>query len=154
MKLYLIYYVVISLDGFIVCFDGSVDWFDCFVEGGNDYGYNGFYQGIDGLLMGCGIYDIVCGFGDWLYLGKFCQVFICNFWESVVEGVELCYDMFQEGFVCFGEQGCWWVWLVGGGSFVGSCLVVGLFDEVIVSVILQLFGVGILLFVGGCEWCL
>lgn len=70
MKPHLIYYVATSLDGFIARPDGSVDWLDRFAEGGNDHGYNGFYQGIDGLLMGRGTYDIVRGFGDWPYPGK------------------------------------------------------------------------------------
>lgn len=74
MKPHLTYYVAASLDGFIARPDGSVDWLDRFAEGGNDHGYNGFYQGIDGLLMGRGTYDIVRGFGDWPYLGKPCQV--------------------------------------------------------------------------------
>lgn len=78
MKPHLIYYVATSLDGFIARPDGSVDWLDRFAEGGNDHGYNGFYQGIDGLLMGRGTYDIVRGFGDWPYPGKPCQVLTRN----------------------------------------------------------------------------
>ncbi len=89
MKPHLIYYVATSLDGFIARPDGSVDWLDRFAEGGNDHGYNGFYQGIDGLLMGRGTYDIVRGFGDWPYPGKPCQVLTRNPRESAVEGVEL-----------------------------------------------------------------
>ncbi len=92
MKPHLIYYVATSLDGFIARPDGSVDWLDRFAEGGNDHGYNGFYQGIDGLLMGRGTYDIVRGFGDWPYPGKPCQVLTRNPRESAVEGVELRHD--------------------------------------------------------------
>ena len=106
MKPHLIYYVATSLDGFIARPDGSVDWLDRFAEGGNDHGYNGFYQGIDGLLMGRGTYEIVRGFGDWPYPGKPCQVLTRNPRESAVEGVELRHDTPQEGLARLGEQGC------------------------------------------------
>ncbi|HBN9972192.1 TPA: dihydrofolate reductase [Pseudomonas aeruginosa] len=151
MKPHLIYYVATSLDGFIARPDGSVDWLDRFAVGGNDHGYNGFYQGIDGLLMGRGTYDIVRGFGDWPYPGKPCQVLTRNPRESAVEGVELRHGTPQEGLARLGEQGCRRVWLAGGGSLAGSCLAAGLLDEVIVSVIPQLLGAGIPLFAGGCE---
>ncbi|HEJ3692057.1 TPA: dihydrofolate reductase [Pseudomonas aeruginosa] len=151
MQPHLIYYVATSLDGFIARPDGSVDWLDRFAEGGNDHGYNGFYQGIDGLLMGRGTYDIMRGFGDWPYPGKPCQVLTRNPRESAVEGVELRHDTPQEGLARLGEQGCRRVWLAGGGSLAGSCLAAGLLDEVIVSVIPQLVGAGIPLFAGGRE---
>ena len=131
--------------------DGSVDWLDRFAEGGNDHGYKSFYQGIDGLLMGRGTYDIVRGFGDWPYPGKPCQVLTRNPQESAAEGVELRHVTPQEGLARLGEQGCRRIWLAGGGSLAGSCLAAGLLDEVIVSVIPQLLGAGIPLFAGGRE---
>ncbi|MCZ9677394.1 dihydrofolate reductase family protein, partial [Pseudomonas aeruginosa] len=126
MKPHLTYYVAASLDGFIARPDGSVDWLDRFAEGGNDHGYKSFYQGIDGLLMGRGTYDIVRGFGDWPYPGKPCQVLTRNPQESAAEGVELRHVTPQEGLARLGEQGCRRIWLAGGGSLAGSCLAAGL----------------------------
>ena len=52
MKPQLVYYVAASLDGYIARPDGAVDWLQAIEATGDDHGYEQFYQGIDGLLMG------------------------------------------------------------------------------------------------------
>ena len=130
--------------------DGSVDWLDRFAEGGNDHGYSGFYQGIDGLLMGRGTCDIV-RFGDWPYPGKAPPGAHPQSRESAVEGVELRHDTPRGGLAPRRTGLPAGAWLAGGGSLAGSCLAAGLLDEVIVSVIPQLLGAGIPLFAGGAS---
>ena len=64
MKPQLVYYVAASLDGYIARPDGAVDWLQAIEATGDDHGYEQFYQGIDGLLMGRATYDMVRGFGS------------------------------------------------------------------------------------------
>ena len=79
MKPQLVYYVAASLDGYIARPDGAVDWLQAIEATGDDHGYEQFYQGIDGLLMGRATYDMVRGFGSaWPYAGKPCRVLARN----------------------------------------------------------------------------
>ncbi|MGH8759243.1 MAG: hypothetical protein ACREVW_06975, partial [Burkholderiales bacterium] len=40
----LIYYVAVSLDGFVAPPDGSLDWLAPYNAGGEDYGFSEFYK--------------------------------------------------------------------------------------------------------------
>ncbi|WP_252273890.1 dihydrofolate reductase family protein [Pseudomonas subflava] len=152
MKPALIYYVAASLDGYIARPDGSVDWLEPIEASGIDHGYEDFYRGIDGLLMGRATYDMLCSFGiGWPYPGKPCRVLARNPLETPAAEVKGLHCTPAEALDELAALGCHRVWLVGGGSLAGNCLAAGLLGEVVVSVIPHLLGAGIPLFASGLE---
>lgn len=62
-------YIATSLDGFIARENGEIDWLPGIDMGpaGEDYGYKGFMDSIDVLVMGRHTYDKVLTFGEWPY---------------------------------------------------------------------------------------
>lgn len=65
-------YVAVSLDGFIACEDGRLDWLDRVQDPhGGDYGYATFMSSVDAVVMGRNTYDTVLGFGEWPFAGKY-----------------------------------------------------------------------------------
>ena len=152
MKPQLVYYVAASLDGYIARPDGAVDWLQAIEATGDDHGYEQFYQGIDGLLMGRATYDMVRSFGSaWPYSGKPCRVLTRHPHEQLPEGVSMHHCTPVEALTELAEQGHQRIWLVGGGSLAGNCFAAGLLDELVVSVVPYLLGAGIPMFSSGLE---
>lgn len=60
-------FIATSLDGFIARKDGSLDWLMKQSVEGEDYGYDGFIESVDGLVMGRGTFEQVLSFGEWPY---------------------------------------------------------------------------------------
>jgi dihydrofolate reductase len=58
-----VYYVAVSLDGFIAGANDDISWLDPYPA--TDVNYDEFIAGIDGLVMGRRTYEIVRSFGDW-----------------------------------------------------------------------------------------
>ena len=72
----IILYIAVSVDGYIADADGGVGWLPSGDGGGDDYGYAGFYAGVDAIVMGRRTYEQVRGFGvAWPYPGKPAYVF-------------------------------------------------------------------------------
>ena len=129
-----------------------MDWLQAIEATGDDHGYEQFYQGIDGLLMGRATYDMVRGFGSaWPYSGKPCRVLARNPLQQPPADVQGRHCTPSDALEELAERGCQRVWLVGGGSLAGNCLAAGLLDELLVSVIPHLLGAGVQLFAGGLE---
>ena len=67
-----ILYIAVSLDGFIVPPNGSVDWLEekRFQDGigeDEDFGYKTFLKNVDLIVMGQKSYDQILDFGEWPY---------------------------------------------------------------------------------------
>lgn len=62
-------YIATSLDGFIARLDGRLDWLE-HDSGGEDYGFQNFFDSIDTRVMGRGTYEFVAASGEWPYEGK------------------------------------------------------------------------------------
>lgn len=62
-------YIATSLDGFIAREDNNLDWLmkQPQPDVDEDGGYNSFFSGMDGLVMGSGSFRTVASFGDWPY---------------------------------------------------------------------------------------
>ncbi len=61
-------YIAASLDGFIARPDHSLDWLMKQPTEGEEQGFEGFMDSVDGLVMGRKTYEVVLGFGgDWPY---------------------------------------------------------------------------------------
>jgi dihydrofolate reductase len=136
-------YVASSLDGYIARPDGDVSWLDA----GQDYGYQAFYDTVDAVLMGRKTYEQVLSFGEpFPYRGKRCWVvtskrsgragdveFIgAEAIRPLIEGLKR-----EEGRN---------IWLVGGAELICACYEADLIDEYILFTQPILLGDGIPLF--------
>lgn len=63
-------YIAVSVDGFIAKPDGDIKWLEnpAYLLEGEDYGWHGFIESVDGLVMGRNSYEKVRSFDiDWPY---------------------------------------------------------------------------------------
>lgn len=88
-----IVYIVISVDGFIVCNNGGIDWLFSVgdIDSSEDYGYQEFIDLVDVFVMGWNIYELVLFFDLWFYGEKL--VFVLSSWkvdifEDIIKIVE------------------------------------------------------------------
>ena len=145
-------YIAISLDGYIADVDGGVGWLPSGDggSGGDDYGYAGFYAGVDAIVMGRRTYEQVRGFGvPWPYPGKPAYVFTNRMAdEAAPAGVEF----IRADAAAFVRDvaGCYAgiIWLVGGADLGEQFRIAGLIDEYRVFVIPVILGQGVPLFSG------
>ncbi|WP_315921170.1 dihydrofolate reductase family protein [Mesorhizobium sp. SP-1A] len=142
-------FIAASLDGYIACKDGNIDWLS--LPGGEteDHGYNDFFSTIDGIIMGRGTYDVVSTFGDWPFEKPTIVL------TSSLKNEDLPAN--QKGKVRFlianpaealkvvGDDG-WKRAYIDGGKVIQSFLQVGLIEDMIISRIPILLGEGLPLF--------
>jgi len=141
-----IYYVAVSLDGYIATPDGGVDWLSAFQTPEEDYGYAAFFDSIDALLFGSRTYEQALGFGEWPYGDKPCRVFSKRPLSVVKPAVHLTAKEPPAVLRELAAQGLKRFWLVGGGQLAASFRQYGLITEYILSVIPVLLGDGLPLF--------
>ena len=62
-------FIATSLDGFIACKNGEIDFLDSYPDPNpTDMGYENFMSDIDAMVMGRNTFDTVCGFDiEWPY---------------------------------------------------------------------------------------
>lgn len=142
----IIYYVAASLDGYIADADGCVDWLP--QDESNDYGYTGFYGGVDALVMGRRTYDQILEFGEWPYAGKPTYVFTSHAPTQNPYGVEFVHTDASEMVQSMGAQHPGTIWLVGGANLAEQFRAAGLIDKYVVHVMPVILGRGISLFGG------
>jgi dihydrofolate reductase len=138
------YYVATSVDGLIADRLGNVDWLGPFFN--RDYGFPGFLDSIDTVVMGRRTYErILRSAKTNPYEGKLFVVlsrtwktgpYAHLFWQGPLEELMLR----LEG---FGSKS---LWIVGGGSVAGAFLEAGLLDEVRQFVMPLVLGSGTPLF--------
>lgn len=66
-------FIATSLDGYIACPDGAIDWLEAAnasVPPGEDCGYAAFMDSVDALVMGRNTFERVLGFPEWPYGDK------------------------------------------------------------------------------------
>ncbi len=141
-----IYYVAMSLDGYIATPDGGVDWLAPFNEAGEDYGYSEFIKSIDAILMGSKTFEQTQGFGAWPYQDKPSWVFSKRSFPEVPSGVLVTSKSPVQILTELESQGIERSWLVGGSELASSFATEGFLSELIVSIIPILLGDGIRLF--------
>ena len=144
----LIYYVAVSLDGFIAPLDGSVDWLAPYNTDGEDYGFSAFYKSVDALIEGSATYEQALTFGEWPHPGKPCWVVTGRPFESKNPEVHFMSATPAELIQQVYSQGHKRVWLVGGSRLAASFRAANLITEYVLSVIPVLLGAGRPLFAG------
>ena len=60
-------FIATSLDGFVARPDHQLDWLTSIDTRGQDMGYDTFMASVDGIVMGRGSFETVCGFPEWPY---------------------------------------------------------------------------------------
>ncbi len=149
MERKVVLYIAVSLDGYIARSSGAVDWL-----GGNgdepnaDYGYDVFYETIDTIVMGRTTYDQLINELSpdvWMYGGKKCYVATtgempANDHAEFISGDIVSFvNSIKEG---QGKN----IWLMGGGKVIDQFIKRDAIDMYIVTVIPEVLGEGIPLF--------
>lgn len=134
-------YIAASLDGFIARADGSIDWLAMVERPGEDYGFKGFYDSVDTLVMGRKTYDTVLGFDAWPHGNKRCVVVTSDTRRPSRHGEEFFAGELATLFERLGAEGAERVY-VDGGAVIGQALKAGLVDDLTLSIIPVLLGEG------------
>lgn len=133
----IVYFVAISLDGFIARRDGSVDW----LFHDQDYGFTDFFKNVETVVQGRRTYEQVLTFGKYPYQGKNNVVFsrrLKNCEHGTVVSMPAAEFAAEERRKSGGD-----IWVVGGGDLAGSFLSAGAIDDVVVFVHPILLGDGL-----------
>ena len=143
-------YIATSLDGFIACPDGRLDWLPGATPDsppapvGEDHGYHVFMARVDTVVMGRGTFETVRDFSPWPYAGK--RVIVLS---RTLRGADLSEPVeVHPGPVealAGSLQGARGVY-VDGGQTIQAFLRAGLIDELIITRIPVLIGAGLPLF--------
>ncbi len=144
----IIYYVAVSLDGFIAPLDGSLEWLSPYNVGDEDYGYDKFYQSIDALIEGRRTYEQALTFKEWSHPGKPCWVVTSRKLESRLPEIHFTSATPADIVKHISSLGHNRIWLVGGSALAGSFRSAGLITEYVLSVVPVLLGAGRPLFGG------
>lgn len=147
-----IYYIAISLDGFIAREDGSFDGF--LTEGQHIAEYAESLQAFDTVLMGRYTYEVGYQYGlepgepspTYPHMRQY--VFSSSMAQSTHEQLEVINTDATEFVQALKQQTGGSIYLCGGGKLAGSLLQANLIDEVILKVNPVVFGQGISLFEG------
>jgi dihydrofolate reductase len=140
-------FIATSLDGYIARPDGSLDWLDdaqALIPDGEDCGYHEFMASIDGLVMGRHTFERVLTFDSWpyeatpVYVMSHAPVTIPLGLASTVHSVHgtpetLVARLGREGFRHL---------YVDGGQTIQGFLRAGLLDDITITVIPVLLGMG------------
>lgn len=138
-----IYYVAMSVDGYISTFDGGVEWLEEFERGDEDYGYADFFASVDALIMGSGTYQKILDFGEWPYIGKPCYVLTRKILPESFENVFQTRQNPDEVLGQMYTQGIRRVWFVGGARSAYAFQEAGLITEYFITVVPILLGAGL-----------
>lgn len=132
----IVLYIATSKDGFIADENGSVDWLPQTLEqtGGQDYGYQEFYDSVDALAMGRKTYEQILGFGDWPYPGKTSYIFTRQHMESSNKDVVFVSDDIPTFIRGMEDRKIKKLWIVGGSQLIDAFYTQGRIDEFIVTV--------------------
>jgi len=139
-------FVGISLDGFLARPDGAIDWLKPFE--GEEHGYTAFFDSVDTLVIGRKTYDFVLTMEAWPYAGKRCVVMTHH--PVAGHNGERAYAGLPADLLAqLAAEGARHVY-VDGGAVIRAFLAAGLLDELTITIVPVLIGVGLPLF-GGVE---
>ncbi|KAF3362457.1 putative protein YwjB [Chlamydiales bacterium STE3] len=137
-------YIATSIDGYIACQDGNIDWLQHVHIDDEDYGFKKFINNIDTLILGRKTYQVVSGFDEWPYKGKRVIV-LSRTLNEVREEAELFSGQITDLLSKLHSENVTHLW-VDGGITASQFLEAGLVDELTISIIAMILGSGIPLF--------
>jgi dihydrofolate reductase len=142
-----ILYSAISLDGFIARKDGNIDWLPSTDSlGDDDQDYKDFYEQIDVTLMGRKTYEQVLGFPGEFPYAKTTNYVFSRQQQPSNKLVHFIHDHVEEFVNQLKDQPGKDIWLIGGGELNTLLLNANLIDELILTTIPTVLGIGIPLF--------
>ncbi len=145
----IIFYVAVSLDGFLADENGGVDWLVPYQEAGYDYGYKDFYKKIGYILTGSKTYEQASNFpGGWAFPHTKTYIFTSRkldtqgrsdliLWKGGIN--DLANELKEK------EKD---IWLLGGAKLAGQFFNEGRVDKLVLSIMPTVLGKGRPLFVG------
>ena len=150
-------YIATSADGYIATPDGGVDWLHTAgnVEadmGSEDMGFQSFMDSVDCMIMGRKCMEMISSMNltpdQWPY-GDMCIVVLSNTVQEAPENLQGKIEMYsgdiQELIINLESNGCNHAY-IDGGSTITSFINLKLIDEMIITKVPVLLGVGIPLF--------
>lgn len=140
----IIAYVAVSLDGYIAEADGRPTFLDEF--GSDEYDFHGFFDTIDGLVMGATTYERALGFG-WPY-GDMPTLVLTSRDLEPPEGAPVVFSNAPTGSAIrtFAEGVNRRVWVVGGGRVITDGMNDGAIESLELFVMPVALGSGVPLF--------
>ncbi len=139
-------FISATLDGFIGRADGALDWLTQIDDSDTDYGYEEYYDSVDGVLMGSNTYEMISSLGPWPYSSKPSFVFThrnlkaCGTNIFFVSGDPL--QLVSSRQLSSFRR----LWLVGGSGLIANCLKRRLIDEYVITLLPVILGHGLRLF--------
>lgn len=140
---HVVYYLAMTLDGYIATPDGNVDWLDHLPASEDGYGYGTLYASVDALVMGRGTYEFIQKTGSWPYPGKPTWVLSRRSLSPMSPDVTVTQETVHQVMAEMQRSGHQRVWLVGGGKLARSFLDAGLLSEFYLTITPDLLGAGI-----------
>jgi dihydrofolate reductase len=139
-----------SMDGFIARPDGGIDWLTDPDNPSNpeDYGYQAFFNTIDGMVMGRNTYELVLTFPEWPYQGKRVWVITSknlHVSPELADTVEITTNTPAQLVERLERAGAKRLYIDGGKTIQGF-LQAGLIDDMTITRLPVLIGQGIPLF--------
>jgi dihydrofolate reductase len=151
-------YTAVTLDGYIANKDGGIDFLENprYQLPDEDYGYAGFYEGIEIVAMGYNTYQQVINFeGEYPYHGKHSIVFSKTGSADEIPGdIEITEEAEESVIQRLKREGKN-VWIIGGGATNARIHQSGVIDRMILTYLPLTLGAGIPLFRendGRQEW--
>ena len=143
----IILYIASSIDGYIARKDGSTDWLTNYPILENfDYGYSGFYESIDTIIMGHNSYKSVLDMSEECFYPEKISYVITNYPESDKENIRFISGNIVDIIARLKQDEGRDIWLFGGSQIIALLLNYNLVDEMIVTYIPVIIGNGIPLF--------
>lgn len=144
-------FIATSLDGYIARQDGGLDWLDAAnqsVTAGEDCGYAAYMRTVDALVMGRSTFEKVASFPGWPY-GDLPVYVLSRGWTALPAGtpasVRLHNGPLDELLARAAQDGCRSLY-IDGGKTVQAFIQARLLEEITVTTIPVLIGVGRRLF--------
>lgn len=136
-------FIATSLDGYIARSDDALDWLQLPQSEGEDHGYDDFIGKVDGIIMGRGTFEKIQSFESWPYSVP--VHVLSSSLTSETAGSE--HDVtVQNGTPSEAMEKCemigWRKAYIDGGQVIQAFLDAGLIEDLIISRIPILLGVG------------
>jgi dihydrofolate reductase len=143
-------FIATSIDGFIARENGGIDWLPTGdnAEGEEDYGYQELMDSVDAIVMGRNTFELVLSFGEWAYGEKPVvvlsgqQMRIPDRLSKTVEWMDASPQKVIQNLTARGLEHLY----IDGGKTIQGFLKEGLIQQLIMTRVPILIGVGIPLF--------